>query len=92
MRNMTMLVAFLLLFGILVAADVLSPYQYDKQTVKYMVESGDTVWDIAERYMDKQDKVRDVREMVWAIKQESGKDTCLVHRGEVLSIPLYKRK
>lgn len=54
----------------------------------YIVRSGDTVWIIADKYMDKQDGTRDKRELVFNICQANNLNSCLIYAGQKLIIPL----
>lgn len=54
----------------------------------YIVHPGDTVWTIADKYMDKQDGTRDKRELVFNIRQANNLNSCLIYAGQKLIIPL----
>jgi cell division protein YceG involved in septum cleavage len=57
----------------------------EPQTVSYTVESGDTVWSIAEEYTSDED---DVRQMVYNICEENNIDDSSITEGQKLVIPL----
>lgn len=57
-------------------------------TCTYTVQSGDTVWSIADKYMSQQDGVRDKRELVFIIRQANNLKSCIIYAGQKLIIPL----
>lgn len=57
-------------------------------TYTYTVQAGDTVWTIADKYMNLQDGVKDKRELVFNIRQANGLKSCLIYAGQKLIIPL----
>lgn len=54
----------------------------------HVVTAGQTVWGIATKYMEYQDKTRDVRELVYDIRQRNGLHNVTIQPGDVLVIPL----
>lgn len=82
-----------ILFAALVAAAVfVSGYSTTQLTVvtrTHTVISGDTLWDIAWRYMPQQDGTRDVHELIYNIRRANGMERqALIAPGQVLIIPL----
>ena len=63
---------------------------YKQTFVAYYVTEGETVWDIANAHMGKQDKYRDCRELMFDIREHNklfGKE---LQAGQQIVIPLYK--
>lgn len=65
--------------------------EYAIEHREHTVTSGQTLWGIATKYMNEQDKIRDVREFVYEIRQANKQlDGCLVRQGDIIVIPLAK--
>lgn len=65
--------------------------EYAIEHREHTVTSGQTLWGIATKYMNEQDKTRDIREFVYDIRQANKQlDGCLVRQGDVIVIPLAK--
>ena len=56
----------------------------------YYVSEGETVWDIATEHMTEQDKTRDVRELVFDIRDYNGLHGKTLQAGSKIIIPLEK--
>lgn len=84
----------LALITALVAAAVFLSGAFEPQmeTTKkiHTVADGETLWNIAWQYMPQQDGTRDVRELVYKIKEANNMplQTPHIHAGDVLIIPL----
>ncbi len=65
---------------------------YTLHSVHHTVRTGQTVWEIASDYMEKQDKIRDIRELIWEIRQKNKLTSYIIQPGQVLEIPLWKSK
>lgn len=65
-------------------------YQYQKEKRQHVVRAGETVWQIALEYMGRQDRYRDVRELVHDISKENGGN--VIRPGDVLDITLWIKK
>lgn len=52
--------------------------------VEHVVVAGDTLWDIASRYVPEGE---DVRPMIAAIRESSGISSSTIHPGQVLQVP-----
>ena len=63
---------------------------YQKEKRQHVVQAGETVWQIAWRYMDEQDKYKDVRQLVHDIAKDNGGN--LIRPGDVLEINLWRKK
>lgn len=61
----------------------------DVTDITYTVQTGDTVWAIAERYADCQAKP--FNEFVWMIGDRNNLAGKYIHPGDVLIIPLHTR-
>lgn len=61
----------------------------DVTDITYTVQTGDTVWQIAEKYADCQCKPFD--EFVWMIGDRNNLAGKYIRPGDVLVIPLYTR-
>ena len=55
-------------------------------TAEYVVEHGDTLWDIAQLYSDNRHDVRDVVRTI----RELSECTATIHAGQRLTIPVYE--
>lgn len=67
---------------------------YVNTTESYTVKSGDTLWYIAGKYFDKQDKEDHFGEFQWQIREANADkfaDNRSLQPGDVLIIPLSKR-
>lgn len=87
--------AFLLTTAICWGSVKLMEPDYQLRTVSYTVKVDDTVWGIACRYMDEQNKHRDVRGLMLAIQASNGltANACgVLQPGTVLLIPLENAK
>ena len=58
----------------------------------YTVAAGQTLWEIANSHLDKQDKTRDVRELVHDITEFNGLRNKYLQPGDVIIIPLEVKK
>lgn len=69
--------------------------KYTLREVTYMVKNGDSLWSIAERHMDKQDRTDSMRQLMYNISEanraEMNKYPTL-RAGQVLVIPLENHK
>ena len=63
---------------------------YQKEKRQHVVKAGETVWQIAWQYMDRQDRYKDVRELMHDISKENGGN--LIRPGDVLDITLWVKK
>ncbi len=55
----------------------------------HVVRSGETVWDIADKYMPEQKHTQDVREFIYYIKKANGWEYVpVIHAGQKIIIPL----
>lgn len=63
---------------------------YQKEKRQHVVKAGETVWQIAWQYMDRQDRYKDVRELVHDISKENGGN--MIRPGDVLDITLWVKK
>lgn len=63
---------------------------YQKEKSQHVVKAGETVWQIAWQYMDRQDRYKDVRELVHDISKENGGN--MIRPGDVLDITLWVKK
>lgn len=63
---------------------------YQKEKRQHIVKAGETVWQIAWQYMDRQDRYKDVRELVHDISKENGGN--MIRPGDVLDITLWVKK
>ena len=61
----------------------------DVTDITYTVQTGDTVWAIAEKYADCQ--VKPFNEFVWEIGNRNQLAGKYIHPGDVLIIPLHTR-
>lgn len=64
--------------------------EYDTTTAYVEVQSKDTMWGIAERYFDRQDRYKHFGEFVHSIATYNGDSR--VYAGQVLRVPLEVRK
>jgi len=76
------MVAVVICIGISVAMEPATETVY----ARYTVQAGDTVWDIAERYADRQTKP--LNEFVFEIRQENKLVGRYIQPGEELIIPM----
>lgn len=65
-------------------------YNYQQEKRQHVVKAGETVWQIALKYMPQQNKYKDVRELVHDIAKENGGS--LIRPGDVLDITLWVKK
>ncbi len=82
---------YLLILAVLVMAlysAIDTGYELKKES--YVVRSGDTIWTIAERYYEKQDKYRTLDGFIYDISKEN--NGCNISPGDVLVIPLEIKK
>lgn len=63
---------------------------YKQTLVAYTVGEGQTLWEITGRYMDQQDKTRDVRELIHDIAEYNGLHGKTLQAGQTIIIPLEK--
>ena len=61
----------------------------DVTDITYTVQTGDTVWNIAERYQDCQ--IKPLNEFSWVISDRNQLAGKYLRPGDVLVIPLYTR-
>lgn len=67
---------------------------YEKQTVTVVMEPNETIWSIAEEYIDKQDKRMTMNEFLGNIEQENNKKMIwnTAKPGDKILIPLYVKE
>lgn len=68
--------------------------EYEKKEVHYTVQPGDTLWYIAGKYFNQQDKENHFGTFQWTIKEaneEKFADDRWLKPGDVLIIPLERR-
>lgn len=62
-------------------------------TARYQVQSAETIWEIAERHFDRQNKYADLNEFVFVIRQKNNLlGSKVLHAGRVIEIPLIVEK
>ena len=52
--------------------------------IRYTVQQGDTIWNIAKQY----NTYKDIRETVYEIKKINNNDDSIIHAGDILLIPV----
>ena len=80
-------VMFMLLFTVTALAVMQNDAQKIADTETYIVEDGDTLWDVAK--LSNGYNHMDIREIIYDIQQLSD-CTTEIHRGDVLLIPIYE--
>lgn len=80
-----------MLLALLVFLSGAGSKQYAVEHRTHIVSEGQTMWDIASLYMSRQDKTRDVRELVYDISQANGIKNAYIYPGQVLTIPLTRK-
>lgn len=66
--------------------------EYNVSTEVVVVTSGDTLWKIGNYYIDKQDKYKDVRELIHYIKEDNKHLGKYLVPGDKVIVTLYTRK
>ncbi len=62
-------------------------------TARYQVQAGETVWEIANSYFERQNKYTDLNEFVFVIRQKNNLlGNKMLHAGRVIEIPLIVEK
>lgn len=62
-------------------------------TARYQVQAGETVWEIANSYFERQNKYTDLNEFVYVIRQKNNLlGNKMLHAGRVIEIPLIVEK
>lgn len=83
---------FLVLLAVAaVAYSMMDTTEYKMVEKKHTVSQGQTVWGIATKYIDQQDKVKDLNEWVYIIRKVNhleGQKLRNMQPGDVLTIPL----
>lgn len=65
--------------------------EYVVEKEYHVVKTGQTLWEIADQYMSKQDRTEDIRLMIDYIRDANHiKGTQYIMPGDCLVIPLYK--
>lgn len=88
-------IAFLLTFCLIYGYQKITEPDYQQRSVQYTVENGDTLWQIAEQYMPRQNKYKDVRGLLYEIQQVNridDKNARWLSPGRTLVIPLEVEK
>lgn len=87
----------ILIAGLLIAlAFIFSSFntEYIKSEVSYKVQQGDTLWYIAGKYFNKQDKEDHFGEFQWQIREANADkfaNNRMLQPGDVLIIPLERK-
>jgi Tfp pilus assembly protein FimV len=89
MKKVLLCICILLYGGLLIALDVEHGAAKGERPegLVYIVEPGDTLWSIAERHRE-QAGVRDVRELVYALRQFNDLDSTHLKPGQRLIVPM----
>lgn len=77
----------ILLISILIFSLISTFYAYSKDITRYdyiSVQEGDTLWDIAANYSDKDD----IREVVYTISKVNNISKSTIYPGDIIKIPL----
>lgn len=67
-------------------------YNYEKTEKRVVVSAGQTIWGIAYKYYDQQNKYRSMDEFVYTITQRNGLMGKFIHPGDIIVVPLEVRK
>ena len=75
----------IIILGYVIGTDLTQKFNYEhnKQTVSYFVQSGDTLWGIAEKYKP---HWMDTREYIHEISKLNDMDSDTIHTGDELII------
>lgn len=67
---------------------------FEKEECKVTVAAGDTVWGIAGKLYNRQDRYRNFEEFIWNIRKDNGLEgkKLNIQPGKELTINLFKRK
>lgn len=65
--------------------------QYAVEHRTHIVQVRESLFSVAAKYAPEQDKTKDLRELVYDIKQASGIKGDTIYPGQVLTIPLAKK-
>ncbi|NMA87232.1 MAG: LysM peptidoglycan-binding domain-containing protein [Tissierellia bacterium] len=81
------ILVFLLLITIIFFQKINRVYGslYEEQYIEVKVERGDTVWDIARKYMPEK---YDVRKMIFEIKEVNNMNNANIYPGDLIKIPI----
>lgn len=64
--------------------------EYKLTLQPHTVRSGETLWSVASKYHSRQDKFRDVRELIWHIREVNQLDPQrFLQPGDVVKVPLW---
>lgn len=85
-RNTLLLVLILISIFVLPVKPAILKAHTPVEYIAVIVEDGDSLWKIAERYIDEQ---RDIRQYISVILEHNQKRSAEIYPGEVLKIPLY---
>lgn len=91
-KTAKMLVAVALAFMALVWVEEWAKGPLETVKVQHTVAEGECLWDIATYYMDKQDGVKDLRRLLWDIRQANKiENPGKLQPGQVILIPLQRK-
>lgn len=66
---------------------------FEVHPVAYKVKSNDTIWRIAGHYYKEQERYKDYNEWVWTVRKHNDLlGPKFIYTGQVIYIPIYKRK
>lgn len=66
---------------------------YELKIQEHTVTGGETLWSIASKYYGKQDRHRDIRELIWEIRELNKLDVKrYLQPGDYLKVPLWIAK
>lgn len=87
----------ILILGILIVVSLAlcgnSSKEYDLKVQEHTVTGGETLWSIASQYYGSQDKHRDIRELIWEIRELNQLDVKrYLQPGDYLKVPLWVAK
>lgn len=67
--------------------------EYETTEIRYTMQLGDTVWDIAEYYFVKQNRINNLNEFVYSVRHRNNltQTKRVVRAGDVIIIPLSNK-
>lgn len=75
------------------AVDCMPKQEISNITARHQVQVSETVWEIAEKHFDRQNKYKDMNEFVFVIRQKNNLlGNKMLHAGRVIEIPLVTEK